>query len=226
MSALWRSNRYAYGEYLKKLRTDGIEISSLLHSLGMNLKYACIGSLHGVDLGFSLDAICTVFWLLVSQRSHMFLESSIDKRVYAPWSRIKSMYATYKTLCRLQTLTREMIFKFKKDSTPKLNTKGGECRHIVPIVCEISAEHVKIDASVLHSTISAMFAKLLDYQMSLGITPFQHDPCAKACRDRCILYKNICETTPSNVWKMKPKQHLFQELCEHMTPLLGDPSNY
>lgn len=226
LSALWRKNRYACGEYVRKLRAAGIEISPLLFSPGMQSAYVCIDSLHAEDIGFALDAIGNFFWLLVSIRSNLFPETSIDKRGYALWARINSMYTTYKTTCRLQTLTREMSLKQHKHSTPKLRAKDGECRHLLHLACEISAEFAMTDQSVLHSTISATFAKLFDYQMSLGVTPFHHEACAKACRDCCTLYKGISDNTPSNLWKIKPKIHMFQELCEYMAPMLRDPSNY
>ena len=72
-----------------------------------------------------------------------------------------------------------------------------------------------------------IFHYLLECAKHAATLPF--DPAAPAtdCRKVCILWKYIADAAESKgdykSWKMKPKAHLFQELCEFKAGMFGSP---
>ena len=65
----------------------------------------------------------------------------------------------------------------------------------------------------------SMLRQLLDFQLGMGVKDFNPDVLANACRECLLLYTSLG-------WHMKPKVHMWQELCEYQIYNLGDPSLY
>ncbi len=219
-SALWRKHRFAAGEFVKYLKDSGTDVSPILFCPGFVLAYVCIDVLHCVDLGIALDAIGNLFWILVHEKIGFLTGSTIEARVVSLWNRVNTLYKQHKTPCRLQQLTREMIKRKKTaNSHPKLKAKGGECRQLVPIVLQIAEDYAAAYPSAYANTMASLFRRLLDFQLGMGIDDFKPEVLATACRECLLLWKALG-------WHMKPKIHLWQELCEHQVFLLGDLSRY
>ena len=83
----------------------------------------------------------------------------------------------------------------------------------------IANDFAKTCPSIRASTMAALFAKLLDFQMVKSTPEFDQDQLAVCCRQALILHKSLG-------WRLKPKAHMFQELCEYVADLHGNPANY
>eukprot|EP00974_Lingulodinium_polyedra_P110324 10672075-Lingulodinium_polyedra.AAC.1 len=59
--------------------------------------------------------------------------------------------------------------------------------------------------------------------------PFDPGLAASMCRKFCLLYSSL-SLEPNNIkndlWRVKPKMHLFQELAEEQTFALGNPKDF
>ena len=225
--ARWRRTRYLSGQFLKKMRDMGVAISPLLKCPGMKLAYITIDTLHALDLGFALDVLGNFFWALVSEKG-ILDGSTIDTRVTSLWAWIKKVYKAQNTQCRVQALTRDMILsRSKSNAKPKLRAKGGESRHLVPVALAIANEIVESHNTAFWITVAQLLSHLFDFYMALGVTPFQAETVAKACRACCTLYKALSDQSENpKLWAMKPKIHMFQELAEYMASELGNPADY
>ena len=59
--------------------------------------------------------------------------------------------------------------------------------------------------------------------MTMSVEPFNSAACARCSRQFCNLYKaSSKEASDDKSWKMKPKMHMIQEMCEVQSELLGN----
>jgi len=109
--------------------------------------------------------------------------------------------------------------------TPKLRSKAGECRYLLPFGAELAAS---LDDNTPHrSTVNALMHYLLEVAMCLSSAPYAAEAASVACRKFCILYvtleKESLAAGDEYSWKCKPKLHMFQELIEFQAPDHGNP---
>ena len=150
-----------------------------------------------------------------------------EERVLSLWKTIQHYYKVFKSTCRLQTITLEMIVKKKANAKPKLRAKGGESRQLIPLAVQLAKDRLDKDPTAHNNTVFNLFSRMLDFQLTMGMTPFEPDNAKEACFDVCSLYKVLSEEKrKKQVWFLKPKVHLLQELGEYMVYDSGDPSNY
>ena len=113
----------------------------------------------------------------------------------------------------------------RSGKSPKLRSKGGECRHLVPFAASLSAELTHLGPHWVK--VSQALNLLLECAKHAATTPFSPGDLARDCRKLCLLWKSLAEEAEAKgdwvAWKMKPKVHLFQELCEYKSLLLGSP---
>ena len=66
---------------------------------------------------------------------------------------------------------------------------------------------------------------LLDFYVLLGLPKWDPDAAAEACRKCCVHYHALSLEAAggedSLFWRQKPKMHLFQELAEYQSSVLG-----
>ena len=221
--ALWRQRRHMTLDVLmKRLRSEGSQPSALFGAPGFLLEYITIDVLHAFDLGVSLNALGNLFW---STLGILFKGPTIASRVALLWERLKRYYREYKPPNKLQKLTVEMIKQDKKG--PKLRAKGGECRGVIAFGVELAQEMDETLNSTWSKTLLGCFSALLDCYQCMGHRPFESSVCADSCRRFLMLYKSMRNNaSDERLWKVSPKFHMVQELCEYMTEEIGNPSNF
>ena len=112
---------------------------------------------------------------------------------------------------RFDTLTRKMIKQDKK--VPKLRGKAGEVRGIVNF-CELAAvKYLDNALGSLGSTAISAMKELKQMYGNLSAGQFETHSLRDHCRRFCLLYSALAEKEPE-LWRLKPKTHLMQELCE------------
>ena len=173
-----------------------------------------------VDLGVAQDIIGNFFNDLVT---FGFKGATKELRVQELWSRLRAYYAEAKSPVRLDSLTADMFQRAKQ--APKLRAKGGETRHLLPFCAILSKELMGLSEhwAAVHHCLDA----LLECAKTAATFPFDADRLAMYSRRVCLLWKALSEEQEGqgnlNNWRIKPKMHLFQELCEFKAARFGSP---
>lgn len=147
--------------------------------------------------------------------------------VAALWQDVLQWYRTQPAnITRIDKLKLEHFAQDKKP--PKLKCKAAAARQLVPFLpalCEkylLQPEHT----TSVNTTISNLTKQL--HQTYQALYSGDAELLARNCRNTCILWKSLqthLQTLEpgTNRWKMKPKVHVFQELCEFQTQERGSP---
>jgi hypothetical protein len=189
--------------------SEGKGVSPVFSMPFMTSAEVAIDWLHCCDLGVAQDFLGNCFVHLLTKING----STQAEQVQALFDLIWASYARRKTESRLDNLTPLMLRK-KAGSTPKLRSKAGESRGLVPVARELCDQFLlgndPVDVAVKYA------ASLLDdcYSM-LSVANFCHDSLKEACRTFCLLYTSLEAHVGDGVsWAFKPKFHIWQELCE------------
>jgi hypothetical protein len=126
---------------------------------------------------------------------------------------IKTYYDEHEVTSRLDTLKVSMLGLGKKGKTPVLNCKAAQARFLVPYAKQ-SADRLLQGDSPEELTIKQMATELLGCYNCLSQSTYTKELLADSCRRFCVLAVAMEARSDSKLWGLKPKLHLFQELCE------------
>ena len=126
-------------------------------------------------------------------------------------------------LCRLYHLVIELFLQPKK--APRLRAKGAVTRHLVPFVVEICDKYWA-NGNSHQKTVLSLIQDLGACYSCLDV--FNAELLASSCRRFALtlvaLEEEALSKAPSTKrWRVKPKLHLFQELCEFVVASKGNP---
>ena len=122
---------------------------------------------------------------------------------------------------RLDSLTLNMLRLTAL--VPKPKSYGAECRGLIPIALQL-AEELLTDADVMEQTVKQCTRHLAACYDCLAVAaPFAADRLKYNCRRFVTLVITMMEHRP-DIFRAKPKLHLFQELCEMELP--GRPASH
>ena len=226
LDALWRRCRYSPTEFLAEQHKQGVPPSPLLSCPGFTFLCIAIDVLHALDLGVTQDAIGNFFWAVLNSSFLTPKKINRDEKTKLLFQKVKEYYkrsSTPATNCRLQGLTTEMIKSDKK--SPKLRAKAAETRHLVPFAFELAFDFNESLKTEHSHAIACLFGYLLRFYMTLDTQPFDAGMAASSCRKFCVLYVSLNKTFGPELWRVKPKLHLFQEMAEYLSFDLGNPGD-
>ena len=197
-------------------------------SPAFTLACVVIDVLHCCDLGVSQDAVGNLFWYAIA------VSTLLEGRTQA--QRCSSLFMMIKTFYKepttrdnkLQNLTLEMVKRDKK--SPKLRTKGGEMRALIPFAFHLAKKLDEHDSSVYTRTLVTMFGALLEFYFLMGSDAWDAKAAASACLRFCLQYKALSDIARAEngndtvFWLTKPEFHMFQEIVEFQGIERGDPS--
>ena len=212
-TASWRTQRLSHWDLMARIIRQGHELSPLMSAPGVRSHCFKVDWLHAMDQGVGADFCGNLFNMLLPKMPGR----SKKMRVKALHMEIKSYYAEFDVQDKLQTLTPAMIQK-KAAVPPKLRAKAAEVRALISF-CKIAAEKHLDDGKPAENTAKAMARHLDALYSTLSADTLQRQQKMKEhSRKFCVLYSAMEQKyTDTSLWKIKPKFHLMQELCE-MTP--------
>lgn len=217
--APWRQKRLTpRGCCSQKQRAASLEPSPLFKAIGFSLNMVMVDVLHCMDLGVSQDILGNIFsealdWVCAG--------TSRKNRVVDLWRRIKQYYKEFQPGTMLQGLTVEMIKQTGK--APKLRAKGAETRHLVPFAVLLAQEIQEIREDSHGNTVLKIASCLFDLYNLFAARPVDYKACTDASRRLCLLFGSL-DTHDS--WRVKPKFHMMQELCEFQVEEFGSPEAF
>lgn len=207
-SAVWRKHRYSHWDLLAILQQKN-HVSTLFAC--PHLKCGCfrVDWLHCVDLGVAADFLGNLFRALLI---HM-PGNSMAERCQQLFREILAWYKAQKCVSRLDQLTLTMIQK-QSSKPPKLRAKAAEARALIPFGLD-AAERWLVEPTPVNQAIRVAAKSLAECYSHLA--PEVYDPAKlrMACRTFCLQYSALeAYHNHTCYWKIKPKFHLFQEMCE------------
>ena len=217
-SAEWRreENRLNHWQCIQRMLSLGRGLSPLLGAPGMRIgEVFRLDWMHIADLGVSADFVGVAFHVLLERMPG----SNVDERISSLFLKIRAHYARKppKVEATLDNLKIGMIYPAgRRNKSPKLNAQAAEVRSLIGFVVEAGEELLRanepIECAVRDASkhLQACYAAL-----SHGCI-FHADTLAKHCRQFCLLCITIEEL--SDTWHVKPKLHMFQEMCEMDIP--------
>jgi hypothetical protein len=97
---------------------------------------------------------------------------------------------------------------------PKLRGRADEVRGLVPFAHQIAQELLS-DLDPKESTVKQCAVHLLACYSCLSAASFDSEVIAERTRKLCLLWVALEAAAPEpRLWRVKPKLHLFQHLCE------------
>ena len=230
LDAGWRHTRVTHEDYLNDLRASGAAIPILFALIvGLRLECVMIDVLHCVDQGVASHVIGNIFWELVC--AHKWGKPTQEANVAELMKQMHALYAPQETSSKVQgKLTVERIRS--TNGWPKLKAKAAATRHLAEFALALAIEH---DDGTPHSRMRVGVAQcLVDfYKMLKAEGMFLSDDAKKRLpklgRTLCTLYSKLCSEAfgqGTKFWKMSPKHHLFQHLCEDQALAYGNPAFY
>lgn len=211
--ASWRSpaRRHTHWSLMQQIVNQGQKISPLFSCPFMSSMQMAIDWLHCCDLGVAQDFLGNFFIYILT-----FLPgTNNDQRVAALFLRMQSFYTRTKAESRLDDLSYAMLRK-AGSAAPKLRSKAGESRCLVPFAAELARELLTDATDTMQQTVKECAVLLNRCYSCLTRATYVHELLQQSSRKFCTLYAALAAAS-DNLWTVKPKFHLWQELCEEST---------
>jgi hypothetical protein len=203
----WRKERMSHWDLLAVLAAKDSGLSPLFGVPGIRADIFSMDWLHTADLGVTQDFLGNLFKLVLPKLPGR----SIRARCSSLFVEIQEFYKRNDTQSRLDNLTPTMICGDKKP--PKLRSKAAEARSLVPFAVELSEKYLRDTNMTEKAAKEASKALGLCYEC-LSCEKFSHEVLALNSKTFCLLYTALEENAKGKDWRVKPKMHLFQEICE------------
>ena len=212
--ASWRlpARRHTHWSLMEQLVSDGQKISPIFSCPFMSSMQMAIDWLHCCDLGVAQDFLGNFFIYILP----MMPGTNNDQRVRSLFLRMQAFYVRTNVDSRLDDLTYAMLRKAANKS-PKLRSKAGETRCLVPFAAELATLLLTDATDVFQSTVKECAGLLDKAYQCLSRSSFSHEGLSQSCRRFCVMYSALQAASPEGNWTVKPKFHLWQELCEQST---------
>ena len=210
----WRTQRLGHFEFLARMLQFGLTISTLFGVPGLTTSCFKPDWLHTVDQGCAADFLGGLLWTLLP----FFAGSTQKVRCQNMFLDIRAFYTAHNVDSRYDNFSVKM---FHTKQLYKLRGKAAEVRALVPWA-KLACDRFLHDGDVQHETIRQACHELAACYDQLSQANFNVDAMAQHCRKFCVLSVAL-EHVSQTIWKVKPKLHLMQELCE----MQGDnPAKY
>lgn len=216
--ASWKQpcQRHDHWSLMAKILSEGHTMSPIFSAPFLTTGQFIIDWLHCCDLGVGQDWLGNLFNFILSKMPGR----NKELRLKALFHRMQQFYAENGTESCLDDLTPTMIKKDPK-SPYKLRSKAAETRGLIPFARAL-AEELLLDTDPVESSVKKA-AVLMDscYSM-LSTSTFSQQILGESCRQFCLIYVALGDHFDDDYsFKIKPKFHLWQELCLHSS---GCPS--
>ena len=208
--ARWRQpeNRLGHFDVLARMLGEGSAISPLFSVPGVQTPIFCIDWLHCCDLGVAADFLGNFFYTVAG----LLPGESRTVKTSALFLEMRQWYQDAKVENKLDNLTVLMIRKSAKHP-PKLRGKAAEIRGLVPFGVILAEKYLR-DGDLVHETVADAAHLLAKAYECLGEgIHFDATALQDISTKFCLLYSALESMHDGVLWRIKPKFHLWQELC-------------
>ena len=204
-TAPWVTSRQGHWDVIRSIMARGRRVSPILQVPWVDIRIFRIDWLHAVDLGVGADWLGSFFVLVASKMPG----PNHKARVAQLWGRVQEYYERRGIQDRLQNLTPSMLQAQRK--WPKLRCSAAQCRALVDFGMEISSlldagspdeEAASVGMRHLYTCYQCLSEEVIFSKELLTDSSFKFAQQYVALEDR-----------NGRAWRVKPKMHLFLELC-------------
>jgi len=207
--AIWRTSRRSHWSLLTSIQENGCHLSPLLTSVPwLDARCFRVDWLHAADQGVTADYLANLFVLLLTK-----LPGATKKdRCTSLWEKVQKFYVDFAVHDRLQNLVLTMMVQGKK--AYKLRCSAAQCRALVPLGNQLAMEMLDMGDPVEGAARFGMFHLFKCYEALSGATIFFADALRVNSTRFALQYVALEKaSTDPRAWRIKPKLHLFLELC-------------
>ena len=200
--AQWRQDRLDHWSFIARLNAQGLDHSPLFSAPGFRLPIVRLDWLHVMDLGVCADWLGQFFRFVLRK----FDGQTDATRIAALWHQVQHLYTVYPPFAKLDNLTLNMLSPAAR--APKLRCYGSESRGLIPVARHLAEELLDqadpLEQAVHQATIELA---LCCRAAATGAHTAAHS------RRFAGLYAALENRAPES-FRIKPKLHFMQELCE------------
>ena len=209
MDAPWRQegNRLDHWRVVERLLQQGHQMSPLFAAPGIETTVFKFDWLHAVDQRVAADFLGNALTYFLSFEP----ARNQEDRCSQLWLKVQQFYSEFAVQDKLPCLKLTMLKK-KSTSSPKLRAKAAEARALVPFVYlhaqKALSMNNEIHVSILNASVHLHKCySLLSHETFVPQAMLHHS--VKFLQ----LYAALESYFDDGTWKVKPKFHLFAELC-------------
>ena len=207
--AVWRTARLTHFDNLLRWKRKNIVPNTIFSAPFFCVCLFVLDWLHIMDLGVACDFLGNIFKMLLAHQHG----TNQKTRVENLYKQMVEYYERHSVDNRLDNLTLSMLGKDRKP--PKLRAKAAEARGLISFAREQAELHL-LDANALECAAKQASIHLEACYFCLHAQTFKSEVMAEHSRTFCLLLAALEETAEQPNWRLKPKAHLMQEMCEMM----------
>jgi hypothetical protein len=204
--ANWRRDRLTHWQVLQRILESGRPLCPLLEVPWCSVAIFRIDWLHCADQGVTADYLGNLFIMIAGK----CVGNNKKERTADLWQRIRAKYAANHVDERLQNLIPTMLQGDGK--APKLRCSAAQCRALVPIAHALAQELLS-NAPREAAAKTGMTHLNRCYEALSGDSIFASDVLREHSVRFALQYVALEQTAEGNAWRIKPKLHLFLEIC-------------
>ena len=207
-NAKWKHERMSHYDVISRMMAQGHTVSTIFGCPYLKNTCFLIDWLHCADQGITADFLGSLFCTLLSKMEG----GNKVQRCRSLFRDIQDYYRRNPVDSRLDNLSLSM-FMGGQGKAPKLKAKAAEARFLVPYALE--AANRLLDATdPVESTIRQCALHLHLCYECLSQEQYDANALKEHCRRYCLLAVALEQHGPEGRWRIKPKMHMWQELCE------------
>ena len=224
-AANWRRTRRSHEQYAAQLAAEGRELPILLQKVvGLRLEGMMIDVLHAIDLGVAAHIVGNIFWTCVklgvwAGTTQAEQVDGLDKEMTQHYKDTKAKVRVQGKLTVARLRTSELW--------PKLKCKGAACRNLSRFALGLAQRHLGPRETAVAQLLVTFYDLISGSDMFLCEEAKRQIPAIGLRLG--VLYSQLAASAfaaGEKGWKMNPKLHLFQHLCEWQSVEYGSPKFY
>ena len=206
--ASWRTDRLTQWEVYTRIIENVYALSPLFSFPWFDIEIIRLDWLHVVDQGVAADFLGNLFYCVMQKLPG----NSRKERCQSLWELIQVFYDKKDVQDRLQTLIPTMVRQGNK--APKLRGGAAVVRALVPFAV-VLAESTLSNTDERERTMITAAKHLNDCYKRLSADEFHGLGLKENAIRFAGTYIALSQTsTDQKLWRVKPKMHLFLELCD------------
>ena len=206
--AAWRKQRFSLTDFLARQLHKDCFINPIFAIAGITLEVFRIDWLHAVDLGVGADFLGNLLWMIAEKMPAPNQEARVDLL----WKEITQFYARYRIKNRIKKFSKNTLRPYAKQP-PKLHASASNCRALI-YFGHLAAQRFLSDAVPTESAAkTAAYHLNLCYSTLKSASQFNRDTLFHSSQAFVLQYAALMEVSDGIAWRIKPKAHMFLELC-------------
>ena len=243
-----RSHLRTHSDFIAACIAAGSELSTIFDSPGLLLKYFAVDQMHGEHLGPLLDAIGSIIWIEINNKSWYRNQREGLKAVNAE---LKDFHTAHPELGHFNKIVMGQI-RSKTAKYPVFKGKAAQAKHMIQFCLLLAYKHSGFlerapfefrashrlhgHASEYRRLVVSLFEGMAAYTSACDARPFAKLPCILAMYQFLDSLEKLntlwCqglvddEAKAAMPFHVRPKMHMCQHLVEDQLEIWGNPRNF